>query len=165
MILTLGPQIYKPYLGHKKINMRIDESGEVRTQIVAANRCYFGLQKRLKSQTISITTKVQLLKTLIRPIVMYAADYRTVSQSDEQNMDVVERKLLQRIYGPIQDGGLWRSRDFELYIYIYIYCIGNQTSSGHNNSKITVGWPCVEEKKVPNRLLYAKTSGSRKVGG
>jgi len=87
-----------------------DVNREVRAQIVAPNRCYFGLQKHLESQTVSITTKVQLFKILIRPIIMYGAECRTLSKSDEQNLDVVERKVLQRIYGPIQDGGIWRSR-------------------------------------------------------
>jgi len=87
-----------------------DVNGELRTQIVATNICCFGLQKHLKSQTVSITTKVQVFKILIGPILMYGAEYRTLCQSDEQNLDVVERKVLQRINDPIQDVGIRRSR-------------------------------------------------------
>jgi hypothetical protein len=87
-----------------------DVNGELRTQIVAPYRCYFDLQKHMNSQTVSIKTKFQLFKILIRPIIMYGAECRTLSQSDEQNLDVVERKVLQRVYGQILDCGLWRSR-------------------------------------------------------
>jgi len=106
MINTLGHQIYKPYFGRKMLSMLKDVNGEIRTQILVKNRCYFGLHKHLKSQTLSIKTKVQLFKILIIPIIMYGAECRTLSQSDEQNLDVVERKALQRINGPIQDGGI-----------------------------------------------------------
>jgi hypothetical protein len=38
------------------------------------------------------------------------------SQSDEQTLDVFEREVLGRIYGPIQDSDIWRSRyNFKLY--------------------------------------------------
>jgi hypothetical protein len=60
--------------------------------------------------------KVQLYKTLIRPVIMYGQSVGH-SQSDEQNVDLFERKVLRRIYDPIQDGDIWRSRCFELYIF------------------------------------------------
>jgi hypothetical protein len=47
---------------------------------------------------------------------MYGAECRTICQSDDQNLGMAERKVLQRIYG-----GIWRSKYFELYIYTYIY--------------------------------------------
>jgi hypothetical protein len=89
MILTLGHKIYKPYFEHKKISVLKDVNEELITEILATNRCYFGLH--LKSHTFSITTKVQIFKILIRTIIMYGADCLTVSQLDEQNLDVVKR--------------------------------------------------------------------------
>jgi hypothetical protein len=71
-----------------------DVSGEVRAPILTANRCYFGLYKHLKSHIVSITTKVQLFKILIRPIIMYGAECRTLCQSDEQNLECGREKSI-----------------------------------------------------------------------
>jgi hypothetical protein len=47
---------------------------------------------------------------------MYGAECWTLSRTDERALDVFERKILRRIYGPIQDKGQWRSRcNKELY--------------------------------------------------
>jgi hypothetical protein len=94
------------YLG-TKVNIWNDISEEVKTRIMAANRSCFGLQNHLKSWILSRTTKIQLHKTLI---VMYGSECWTLSQSDEQKLDVFERKVLQKIYGPIQYSDIWRSR-------------------------------------------------------
>jgi hypothetical protein len=40
----------------------------------------------------------------------------TLSGTKERVLDVFERKILRRIYGPVQDKGQWRSRyNKELY--------------------------------------------------
>jgi hypothetical protein len=47
---------------------------------------------------------------------MYGAECWTLSRTNEIALDVFERKILRRIYGPIQDKGQWRSRyNKELY--------------------------------------------------
>jgi hypothetical protein len=47
---------------------------EIKTRIMAANRSYFGLQKHLKYQLLSRTTKIQLYKTLITPVIIYGSE-------------------------------------------------------------------------------------------
>jgi hypothetical protein len=76
---------------------------------MAANISCFGLQKHLKSWILSRPTKIQLHKILIKPIVIYGSECWTISQSDEQKLDVFEVKILRRIYGP-KHGGDIRSR-------------------------------------------------------
>jgi hypothetical protein len=91
---------------------------EIKTRIMAANRSYFDLQKHLKSQLLSRTTtrEIQLYKTLIRPVIMCRSECWTLSQLDQQMVDGFERKVLRKIYGPVQDKGTWRSRhNDELY--------------------------------------------------
>jgi len=47
---------------------------------------------------------------------MCGSECWTLFQSDEQKLDMFERKVLQRICGPIQNSDIWRSRyNFELY--------------------------------------------------
>jgi hypothetical protein len=41
---------------------------------------------------------------------MHGAECWTLSRTDERALDVFERKILRRIYGPVQDKGQWRSR-------------------------------------------------------
>jgi hypothetical protein len=115
LILEIGPYTYThTYLG-TKINKENDITEEVRNRIAAANRCYFSPQKRLKSNFISRTTKI-LLYTTVRPIVLYRAKCWTLSQTNKKMVDVFERKILRRIYGPIKDRDQWRCRvNKELY--------------------------------------------------
>jgi hypothetical protein len=81
-----------------------------------ANRSYFGLQKHLKSKLLSRSTKTQLYKTLIRPVIIYGSECWTLSQLDQQMMDGFERKVLRKIYGPVQGKGTRRStHNDELY--------------------------------------------------
>jgi hypothetical protein len=85
------------------INKENDVIEEVRNRIAAANRCYFSFQKHFKSNFISRTTKILLCKTLVRPIVLYGAECWTLFRTNEKMVDVFERKILQRIYDPIND--------------------------------------------------------------
>jgi hypothetical protein len=74
-----------------------------------------------------------------------------------------ERKVLQRIYGPVQDGDIWRSRyNSELYALYEEPKLTTATRiarlrwAGHVQR--------MKGEQMPKRLLYAKTSGRRNVG-
>jgi hypothetical protein len=57
-----------------------------------------------------------LYKTLIRPILMYGSESWPLSKKDESLLQIFEKKILRRIYGPIYEGGIWRIRyNNELY--------------------------------------------------
>ena len=58
-----------------------------------------------------MTTKVRLYRTLIRPVVTYAAETWNISSRDANKLRVFERKIIRRIYGPIQENGYWRIMD------------------------------------------------------
>jgi hypothetical protein len=88
---------------------------EVRSRLAAANGKYFSLQKHFKSRFVSTATKIQLYKTEVRPVAMYGAQYWTLSRTNRV-LDVLQKKVLRRIYGPVQDKGQWRSTyNKELY--------------------------------------------------
>jgi hypothetical protein len=60
--------------------------------------------------------KIRLYKTLIKPILCYGSVTWTLTQAAEQMLNTFERKMLRRIYGPIQEGGCWLPRwNNELY--------------------------------------------------
>ena len=57
-----------------------------------ANRAYFTNNKHLKSKLISRSTKIQIYKTLIRPVATYAAETWTLNISDENTLRIFFKK-------------------------------------------------------------------------
>jgi hypothetical protein len=70
----------------------------------------------MKSRIISRNIKTLLYKTLTRPVFTYGAETWVLSKQDEHCLSIFERKILQRIYGPVIDRGGWQIRtNQELY--------------------------------------------------
>jgi hypothetical protein len=67
----------------------------------------------LKSKSIRRSAKMQMYKTLIRPVVTFGSETWTLTKSDENLLRIFERKILWKIYGPIQEGDTWRIRNSE----------------------------------------------------
>lgn len=83
---------------------------EIKERIACGNRCYFSLQGVFKSKNISRTTKTKIYKTLVRPVLMYGSETWTMTQMEEEWLRRWERKILRRIYGGINENGVWRTR-------------------------------------------------------
>jgi hypothetical protein len=56
---------------------------------------------------ISQSFKIHLYKTVTRPIVIYGAEARTLTNKIEK-MLTWERKILRKTYGPTYESGQWR---------------------------------------------------------
>ena len=70
----------------------------------------------IKSKIIARKTKLNIYKTLIRPIVTYGAETWTLTKSVSARLAVFERKVLRRILGAVKQGDNWRIRyNSELY--------------------------------------------------
>jgi hypothetical protein len=97
------------YLG-TLITQQNEIGTEIKARIQAANKCYFGLTKLLKSRVISKNLKSQIYQTLIKPVVTYGSETWTLRKKDENALLVFERKVLRKIYGPCIDEhtGEWR---------------------------------------------------------
>jgi hypothetical protein len=67
----------------------------------------------LKSKIIKDLLKCAIHKKLIRPVVTYGSETWTLTKSDENLLRVFEGKILRRIYGPVQEGDIWRNRNNE----------------------------------------------------
>jgi len=48
---------------------------------------------------------------LIKPVVTYWPENWTLTKSDENLSKILERKILRRIHGPVQEGDIWRIRN------------------------------------------------------
>ena len=89
---------------------------EIKERIAAGNKAYFSCNNMLKSKNINRNTKKIIYKTIIRPVIMYASETWTLTRTTENMLNTWERKILRRIYGPIQDEEGWRIRtNQELY--------------------------------------------------
>ena len=53
---------------------------------------------------------MQINKTLTRPVVTCGSETWTLTKSDENLLRIFERKILQKICGPIEEGDVWRIR-------------------------------------------------------
>ena len=77
---------------------------------------YYALLPIIKSKIIARKTKLNIYKTLIRPIVTYGAETWTLTKSVSARLAVFERKVLRRILGAVKQGDNWRIRyNSELY--------------------------------------------------
>ena len=103
------------YLG-SEINSENSISSEIRRRVTAANRCFYGIRKLLRSDNIKRGTKLLIYRSLIRSVLTYASETWTLSQADERTLATFERKVLRSIFGGVCDNGIWRRRtNFELY--------------------------------------------------
>jgi hypothetical protein len=56
------------------------------------------------------STKLKLYRTLIRPVVTNSTEIWTLNISDENALQIFERKIVSKIYGPVCEDGVWRVR-------------------------------------------------------
>jgi hypothetical protein len=56
---------------------------EIQARLKAGNRCHYALQAVLKSRRISRKVKLNIYKTIIRPIVIYACETWVLTKKDE----------------------------------------------------------------------------------
>jgi hypothetical protein len=85
----------------------------VKDRIQEGNRAYAANHHRLKSKVIKRSVKIEIYKTLIRPVVTYGSETWALTKSDENLLKILERKILRKIYGLIQEQHIWRIRNNE----------------------------------------------------
>jgi len=65
----------------------------------------------MKSRALNRSLQLKIYKTLIRPAVTYGCEAWTLTSRNEQQLRISERKILRKIFGPVQDENrLWRIR-------------------------------------------------------
>ena len=85
------------FLG-SKITADGDCSNEIKRRLLLGRRIMTNLDSILKSRDITLPTKVQLVKAMIFPVVMYGCESWTVKKAERQSIDAFElwcwRRLL-----------------------------------------------------------------------
>jgi hypothetical protein len=61
------------YLG-SVLNEENDTGLEIRSRVMAGNKCYYALGSIMRSKSISRKSKLKIYRTVIKPIVTYASE-------------------------------------------------------------------------------------------
>jgi hypothetical protein len=113
----------------------------------------------LKSKIISRRSKLQIYKTLIRPVVSCGAEIWTLAVAEENALRRFEGKILGKIYGPAVDKGVWRiTYNSELGGENIVRFIKTQRVQwlGHVER--------MDETAMPKRVLKGKLYAARRIG-
>lgn len=86
------------YLG-VHVDRRSSRQQEIRKRIQTGNKAFYANKVLLKDNNLKKDTKMKIYKTVIRPVVMYAAETLCMSKSEAEQMKVFERKVLRTILG------------------------------------------------------------------
>jgi hypothetical protein len=82
-----------------------DECIDIQRRLKLANKAYFSLLDVTICKDIHTETKVMFHKTLIRRVLTYGNETWTLSKKSQNALSIFKRKILRRIYGPVQDNG------------------------------------------------------------
>jgi len=85
------------------LNQTISTSSEIQARILSGNRCYYAYRKLIKSRVLNRSSNLKIYKSLIRSIVTYGCEAWTLTNRDEQYLRIFERRILRKIFGPVQN--------------------------------------------------------------
>jgi hypothetical protein len=74
------------------------------------NKAYYANRQLVNGSFISRNSKLQVYRTLVRPVVTYDSKSWTLTMKEERALVVFERKILRKIYEPLKENELWRIR-------------------------------------------------------
>jgi hypothetical protein len=72
---------------------------EFKSKIAVGNKCRHALGPILKKRSISLSIKIHLYKTVIRPTVIYGAQTWSLANKTENMLMTWERKILRKYMG------------------------------------------------------------------
>jgi len=97
-----------------QINSKNLKKEEIRLRIQAGNRSLFVNKKLLKNKDLNAASKLQIYKSIIRPIVTYGCEICAMTVTEQNRLLIFERRVLRKIYGPTQNNdGIWRKKTNE----------------------------------------------------
>jgi hypothetical protein len=136
---------------------------EIQRHILAGNRTYFAAISLFRSRLQSRGTKIQLCKTLIRPVVSHGAESWTMTKKEEQALLIFERKIFRRIYGPKYGNREWKS-----WINRELEEMSNGESVIKWIKRQRISWlghlERMEEDRMPKKIFTQEMEGTRRRG-
>lgn len=83
---------------------------EIKLRISLRSKGYYVLAKLFKSKLLPRRSKEYLDSNFLRPALTYGYETWSATKEDEEKMNIFERKILRRIYGPLIENGQYRRR-------------------------------------------------------
>lgn len=134
---------------------------EVKARIAAGSRCFFSLGKAMRSKAMSRNAKLLIYRTIIRPVVTYGCETWVLTTKNERLLNVWERKMLRKIFGPVKIGNEWKIRKNnelrDLYGEPDLVCFVKTARLrwlGHVER--------MADTRIPKKLLNGKPDGKRR---
>jgi hypothetical protein len=56
---------------------------------------------------VSRIVKIKIYKTILKPIVMFGCEAWSMTEKDKMRLNMWERKILRKVYGPVAEQGVW----------------------------------------------------------
>jgi len=75
------------------------------------NKAHYVNSKLIKSKLLKKKTKMEIYKTMMRPVITYWSETGTLTAKDENNLRIFERQILRKIFGPVNIDNVWRIRN------------------------------------------------------
>jgi len=97
------------YLGNITSNTN-NNNKCIKERIMMGNKAYYANRQLFNSSLISRNSKLQIYRTLVRPVVIYGSESWTLTMEEERALAAFERKILRKICGPVKENELWRIR-------------------------------------------------------
>lgn len=72
----------------------------IRERLQKGYRTFGRNKKLLRSKNISKKNKIKIYKTLIRPVIAYAMETTVINKKEEDDLKIIERKIMRTILGP-----------------------------------------------------------------
>jgi len=54
---------------------------------------------------------MKIYRMMLRPVVRYSSETWTLTAKDQNNLHIFERKILRKIFGPVNIDNIWRIRN------------------------------------------------------
>ena len=88
-------------LGGSKITADGDCSHEIKRHLLLGRKVMTNLDSIFKSRDITLPTKVQIVKAMVFPVVMYGCESWTVKKAERQRIDAFELWCWRRLESPL----------------------------------------------------------------
>ena len=88
--------------GSSKITADGDCSHEIKRRLPLGRKAMTNLESLLKSRDITLPTKVDLVKAMVFPVVMYGYKSWTIKKAEHQRIDAFKLWCWRRLLSPLE---------------------------------------------------------------
>jgi hypothetical protein len=107
------------------LNEENDIGLEIRSRVMAGNKCCYALGSIMRSKSISRKSKLKIYRTVIKPTVIYASETWVRKEKEIRMLNVWERQILRKIFGTKKDGNEWEIRNNQELRNMYVWTTRN----------------------------------------